>query len=145
MELMLKLCLALVLPLLLVLLQGPRVIPLLHKLHFGQTIYELGPQTHKNKQGTPVMGGLMMALGILLGSLICHPAEWDGIWDYIFPLLFVSACPSAPTPAGYSASPSGGSSLQYGHWRVMRENSLRFLSSRLDSALPHPTSALPGD
>ena len=28
--------------------------------------------------------------GILLGSLICHPAEWDGIWDFVFPLLAVA-------------------------------------------------------
>ena len=68
---------------------GPYLIRYLKKLHFGQTIYELGP-SHQQKQGTPVMGGLMMALGILLGSLICHPAEWDGIWDFVFPLLLVS-------------------------------------------------------
>ena len=71
------------------LLIGPGLIRYLKKLHFGQTIYELGP-SHQQKQGTPVMGGLMMAAGILLGSLICHPAEWDGIWDFIFPLLLVS-------------------------------------------------------
>ena len=71
------------------LLLGPGLIRYLKKLHFGQTIYELGP-SHQQKQGTPVMGGLMMAAGILLGSLICHPAEWDGIWDFILPLLAVS-------------------------------------------------------
>ena len=71
------------------LLIGPRLIRFLKKLHFGQTIYELGP-SHQQKQGTPVMGGLMMAAGILLGSLICHPAGWDGLWDYVFPLLAVS-------------------------------------------------------
>ena len=71
------------------LLIGPGLIRYLKKLHFGQTIYELGP-SHQQKQGTPVMGGLMMAAGILLGSLICHPAQWDGIWDFIIPLLAVS-------------------------------------------------------
>ena len=71
------------------LLIGPRLIRYLKKLHFGQTIYELGP-SHQQKQGTPVMGGLMMAAGILLGSLICHPGNWDGIWDFVFPLLLVS-------------------------------------------------------
>ena len=71
------------------LLIGPRLIRYLKKLHFGQTIYELGP-SHQQKQGTPVMGGLMMAAGILLSSLICHPAAWDGIWDFVFPLLGVS-------------------------------------------------------
>ena len=71
------------------LLIGPRLIRYLKKLHFGQTIYELGP-SHQQKQGTPVMGGLMMAAGILLGSLICHPAAWDGAWDFVIPLLAVS-------------------------------------------------------
>jgi len=69
-----------------VLLIGPRLISYLKKLHFGQTIYELGP-SHQQKQGTPVMGGLMMAAGILLGSVICHPAAWDGLRDFILPLL----------------------------------------------------------
>ena len=45
------------------LLIGPGLIRYLKKLHFGQTIYELGP-SHQQKQGTPVMGGLMMAAGI---------------------------------------------------------------------------------
>ena len=71
------------------LLIGPPLIRYLKKLHFGQTIYELGP-SHQQKQGTPVMGGLMMAAGILLGSVICHPAKWDGVWDFLFPLLAVS-------------------------------------------------------
>ena len=71
------------------LLIGPGLIRYLKKLHFGQTIYELGP-SHQQKQGTPVMGGLMMAAGILAGSLICHPAEWDGAWDFVFPLLALS-------------------------------------------------------
>ena len=71
------------------LLIGPGLIRYLKKLHFGQTIYELGP-SHQQKQGTPVMGGLMMAAGILLGSVIFHPAKWDGVWDFIIPLLAVS-------------------------------------------------------
>ena len=71
------------------LLIGPALIRYLKKLHFGQTIYELGP-SHQQKQGTPVMGGLMMAAGIVAASLICHPAKWDGAWDFVFPLLAVS-------------------------------------------------------
>ncbi len=68
---------------------GPKLIAYLKKLHFGQTIYELGP-SHQQKQGTPVMGGLMMAAGILVSSLVCHPARWDGGWDPIIPLLAVA-------------------------------------------------------
>ncbi|MBQ3278838.1 MAG: phospho-N-acetylmuramoyl-pentapeptide-transferase [Clostridia bacterium] len=68
---------------------GPKLIAWLRKLHFGQTIYELGP-AHQKKQGTPVMGGLMMAAGILAASLICHPACWQGGEDFVIPLLAVS-------------------------------------------------------
>ena len=71
------------------LLLGPGLIRRLRKMHFGQTIYELGP-SHQQKQGTPVMGGLMMAAGILAASLLFHPAEWKGIRDPIIPLLAVS-------------------------------------------------------
>ena len=80
---------ALAVSLAIALLMGPPLIRYLKKLHFGQTIYELGP-AHQKKQGTPVMGGLMMAAGILAASLLFHPAEWDGAWDAIFPLLGVS-------------------------------------------------------
>ena len=40
-------------------------IPYLKKLHFGQTILEIGPAWHKEKQGTPIMGGLMFIIGTL--------------------------------------------------------------------------------
>jgi phospho-N-acetylmuramoyl-pentapeptide-transferase len=42
------------------------MIPFLRKLKFGQTILEDGPAWHKSKQGTPVMGGLMFIIGILV-------------------------------------------------------------------------------
>ena len=42
---------------------GKFLIPLLKKLHFGQTIYEKGPAWHKSKQGTPMMGGFMFIIG----------------------------------------------------------------------------------
>ena len=80
---------ALLLSVAIALVTGPKLIAYLKKLHFGQTIYELGP-AHQQKQGTPVMGGLMMAAGIVIASLAFHPAKWDGAWDFIFPLLAVS-------------------------------------------------------
>lgn len=45
---------------------GLKVIPLLRRLHFGQTIREDGPKWHSGKQGTPTMGGVMMIAGVLL-------------------------------------------------------------------------------
>lgn len=47
-------------------LLGFIVIPYLRKLKFGQTILEEGPNWHKQKQGTPTMGGIMMVAGVLL-------------------------------------------------------------------------------
>ncbi len=48
---------------------GYAVIPYLHKLKFGQTILDIGPKWHKNKQGTPTMGGIMMFIGLVAGML----------------------------------------------------------------------------
>ena len=44
-----------------VLLVMPWFLPFLKKLKFGQTIYDLGPQAHLAKQGTPNMGGIVTA------------------------------------------------------------------------------------
>ncbi|NLZ88253.1 MAG: phospho-N-acetylmuramoyl-pentapeptide-transferase [Clostridiales bacterium] len=53
----------------LMLLIMPRLIPFLKRLKFGQTIYQLGPQSHQAKQGTPNMGGLAIALAVVVGSV----------------------------------------------------------------------------
>lgn len=43
---------------------GMWLIPFLRRLHFGQTILDIGPAWHKSKQGTPTMGGIMFIIGI---------------------------------------------------------------------------------
>lgn len=47
-------------------LLGNVIIPWLHKLKFGQTILDIGPNWHKKKQGTPTMGGMMFIIGIVV-------------------------------------------------------------------------------
>ena len=47
---------------------GKYLIPFLHKLKYGQTILEEGPNWHKNKQGTPTMGGIMFIIGIVIAA-----------------------------------------------------------------------------
>ena len=47
-------------------LSGMWLLPILHKLKFGQTILDIGPKWHKNKQGTPTMGGIMFIFGIVI-------------------------------------------------------------------------------
>ena len=51
-------------------LSGYIVIPYLRKLKFGQTILEIGPNWHKDKQGTPTMGGVMLVVGVLLALAV---------------------------------------------------------------------------
>ena len=49
---------------------GYVVIPFLHKLKFGQTILDIGPKWHKNKQGTPTMGGILFILGTVIAFAV---------------------------------------------------------------------------
>lgn len=51
---------------------GVWLIPFLHKLHYGQTILDIGPAWHKSKQGTPTMGGIMF----IIGSILACAAGW---------------------------------------------------------------------
>ena len=48
---------------------GPMVIPWLKKMKFGQTIYDLGPEAHKKKQGTPTMGGIIIAVPAIIAAV----------------------------------------------------------------------------
>lgn len=49
---------------------GPVLIPFLHKLKFGQSIRDCGPQSHQKKSGTPTMGGMMIMAGVLAAVLV---------------------------------------------------------------------------
>ena len=49
---------------------GKLMLPVLHKLKFGQNIYELAPEAHKKKQGTPTMGGLIMLIAVVATVLL---------------------------------------------------------------------------
>lgn len=52
------------------LILGKYLIPLLTKLKFGQSIRELGPQSHLKKTGTPTMGGFIFLTGFLCAIAI---------------------------------------------------------------------------
>ncbi|MEF9894818.1 MAG: phospho-N-acetylmuramoyl-pentapeptide-transferase [Clostridia bacterium] len=49
---------------------GPVVIPWLKRMKFGQTIYDLGPEAHKKKQGIPTMGGIIFAVPMVLVPIV---------------------------------------------------------------------------
>ena len=51
-------------------LLGIKLVPWLHKLKFGQTILDIGPNWHKQKQGTPTMGGFMFIIGTTVAFLV---------------------------------------------------------------------------
>lgn len=67
-------------------LSGYIVIPYLRKLKFGQTILEIGPNWHKDKQGTPTMGGVMFIGGVII-SLLC-----GFVYAFIFEKPFYLQC-----------------------------------------------------
>lgn len=59
-------------------LSGFIVIPFLKRLKFGQTILDIGPKWHKSKQGTPTMGGIMIAGGMLISLAIAYATSAIG-------------------------------------------------------------------
>jgi phospho-N-acetylmuramoyl-pentapeptide-transferase len=50
---------------------GYVLIPVLRTLKAGQSIREVGPTWHNNKAGTPMMGGLMFILAVII-CLVCN-------------------------------------------------------------------------
>ena len=69
-------CLAIVIAAVITGLLGYFMVPFLHKIKFGQTIQEVGPSWHKNKQGTPTMGGIMFIIGSSVAAVICIAFLW---------------------------------------------------------------------
>lgn len=51
---------------------GPKFIPWLHRLKFGQEIREEGPKWHQKKSGTPTMGGIMFIVGTVIAFIAAY-------------------------------------------------------------------------
>ena len=68
MENFLKLIIAFGIGFILVVLAMPKVIPFLHKMKFGQVEREEGLESHKSKNGTPTMGGIVFVIAAILGA-----------------------------------------------------------------------------
>ena len=66
---------------------GPLLIPLLHKLKFGQNVRNDGPQSHLKKTGTPAMGGIIFILAASIVSL-AFSKDKDMILVLVTTLLF---------------------------------------------------------
>ncbi|MFA9398754.1 MAG: phospho-N-acetylmuramoyl-pentapeptide-transferase [Clostridiaceae bacterium] len=54
---------------LIALVSGPIIIPILHKLKFGQNIRNEGPKSHQKKSGTPTIGGIIFIFSTTISML----------------------------------------------------------------------------
>lgn len=72
MENFLKLVFAFVIGVILVVIAMPKVIPFLHKMKFGQVEREEGLESHKVKNGTPTMGGIVFVLAAIIAAVIVN-------------------------------------------------------------------------
>lgn len=62
----------------------PIFIKKLKALSFGQEVRDDGPQTHRKKQGTPTMGGLLMLVAIIASCLLWGDLKHVGLWLLIY-------------------------------------------------------------
>lgn len=70
-------------------LVGLFLIPFLRKIKAGQEIREDGPTWHRNKTGTPTMGGLMFIVAVAVVCLASGASEMrQGNYRHLFILLF---------------------------------------------------------
>ena len=71
--------------LLIALFIGPFVIDKLRQFQISQYIREEGPESHKKKSGTPTMGGVLIAIAILLPTLL-----WSDLSNWFVWLIMLS-------------------------------------------------------
>ena len=73
--------------LLIALFIGPYVIHKLREFQIGQFIREDGPQSHLKKSGTPTMGGVLIAIAILLPTVLWSDPSNPFVWLTVFSTL----------------------------------------------------------
>ena len=61
------------------------IIPILKRLKIGQIEREDGPSSHLQKQGTPTMGGIIIAIAIIIGGVLISISTKE-----VIPLVLVS-------------------------------------------------------
>ena len=75
MNLLIKGIYTLIIAFILGVLISPVLIPFLHRLKFGQTVRDDGPQTHLQKTGTPTMGGLAFLAAFAISAIFMTPSH----------------------------------------------------------------------
>ena len=68
------------------LLGGTLILPTLKSMKAKQSIRELGPESHKTKEGTPTMGGLIIILSF---SVVCFFITKDPKTIFILMVAFI--------------------------------------------------------
>jgi len=63
---------------------GPLVINKLREFQIGQYIREEGPKSHQKKSGTPTMGGLLIAISIVIPTLLWADLGNRFVWIAVF-------------------------------------------------------------
>ncbi len=63
---------------------GPLVIQRLRDFQIGQYIREEGPKAHQKKAGTPTMGGLLIAISIVIPTLLWADLTNRFVWIAVF-------------------------------------------------------------
>jgi phospho-N-acetylmuramoyl-pentapeptide-transferase len=71
---------AVVTAVLLSLLLGPWVVRALRRLSIGQSIREVGPQSHLSKAGTPTMGGLLILFCLVVPTVLWARLDNPYVW-----------------------------------------------------------------
>jgi phospho-N-acetylmuramoyl-pentapeptide-transferase len=66
------------------LIVGPLVINRLRDFQIGQFIRDEGPQAHQKKAGTPTMGGLLIAISIVVPTLLWADLTNRFVWLAVF-------------------------------------------------------------
>jgi phospho-N-acetylmuramoyl-pentapeptide-transferase len=77
--------------LLIALLIGPYVIQKLREFQIGQYIREEGPKSHQKKSGTPTMGGVLIAIAILLPTVLWSDPSNPFVWIAVLATLAFGA------------------------------------------------------
>ena len=101
---MIEALICLVTALLLMLIFMPALLKKLRALKFGQTIYDLGPKAHLNKQGTPNMGGLLIGGVTLAITIVTQLIAWGKQGGSLIrmPLIFIVLLSAGAMAIGFA-------------------------------------------
>ena len=70
MKVILEIFIPLIISFILAYLLGKILIPILHRMKYGQSIREEGPKAHMKKQGTPTIGGLIFIIATTIVTIL---------------------------------------------------------------------------